>query len=84
MKPFQAVGGHELRVGPDARAEQAFVRVNIPAPRQHGLIKEQRLDLAPPPGKQAAKASASISSGSGPRLFQNGQQETEEGDRTRT
>ena len=51
VKLFQAVGGHELRVGPDARAEQAFVRVNIPAPRQHGLIKAQRLDLAPPPGK---------------------------------
>ena len=55
VKPFQAVGGHELRVGPDARAEQAFVRVNIPAPRQHGLIKEQRLDLAPPPGKTGCK-----------------------------
>ena len=55
VKPFQTVGGHELRVGPDARAEQAFVRVNIPAPRQHGLIKEQRLDLAPPPGKTGCK-----------------------------
>ena len=51
VKPLQAVEGHVLCIGPDASAEQAFVRVNIPAPRQHGLIKEQGLDLAPPPGK---------------------------------
>lgn len=47
VKPFQTVGGHELRVGPDTRAEQAFVRVNIPAPRQHGLSKEQRFAPCP-------------------------------------
>ena len=86
VKPFQAVGGHELRVGPDARAEQAFVRVNIPASRQHGLIKEQRLDLAPPPGKTSREGigvyNIQVSALCSP--FQNGQQATEEGDRTRT
>lgn len=84
VKPLQAVGGHVLCIGPDARAEQAFVRVNIPAPRQHGLIKEQGLDLARRPAKRAAKASASISNGSGPRLFQKGQHATAAGESTRT